>query len=109
AMRDVYEAEGFGTYSDPWFFPTPDEYASALNDAGFSVEYIELIPRPTPLSSGVIEWVRIFADHLISQLATKDVERFLLKVEERAKPWLYSTSQGWVADYVRIRFEARKA
>lgn len=109
AMRDIYESEGFGKYSDPWFFPTPDDYAVALNGAGFSVQYIELIPRPTPLSTGVMEWLRIFADHLIGNLSTEQTEIFLNKVEEKVKPYLYSTSEGWTADYVRLRFEAKKA
>lgn len=108
AMSYVYEAEGFGEYSDPWFFPTVDEYKAALQIAGFSVSYIDLIPRPTPLSTGVVEWLRIFANHLISGLPHDEAERFLIMVEERVKPRLYSSSQGWVADYVRIRFEAIK-
>lgn len=108
AMSEVYEAEGFGVYSDPWFFPTADEYEAALRTAGFSVNYVGLIPRPTPLSTGVVEWLRIFADHLIGGLPQKEAEHFLLKVEERVKPRLYSSSQGWIADYVRIRFEATK-
>ena len=109
AMRDIYESEGFGKYSDPWFFPTPDEYAVALNKAGFSVEYVELIPRPTPLLTGVKEWLRIFADHLIGNLSTEQTEIFLNKIEQKVKPYLYSTSEGWMADYVRLRFEAKKA
>lgn len=109
AMREVYETEGFGIYSDPWFFPSPDEYTAALNSAGFSVEYIELIPRPTPLTTGVVEWLKIFADHLVGELSPDEKEHFLVKVEEKVRPQLYSSSQGWVADYVRIRFEAHKA
>jgi len=109
AMRDVYEAEGFGAYSDPWFFPAPETYAAALEAAGFSVEYMELIPRPTPLNSGVVEWLRIFAAHLIDGLPPEHAARFLNKVEEQVKPHLYSERQGWVADYVRLRFDARKA
>lgn len=109
AMREVYQAEGFGTYSDPWFFPSPEQYASALRSAGFSVEYIELIPRPTPLATGVVEWLRIFADHLLGELSPDEAQRFLVKVEEKVRPQLYSSSQGWVADYVRIRFAAHKA
>lgn len=109
AMREVYQAERFGTYSDPWFFPSPEQYASALSSAEFSVEYIELIPRPTPLTTGVVEWLRIFADHLLGELSPDEAQRFLVKVEEKVRPQLYSSSQGWVADYVRIRFAAQKA
>lgn len=109
AMREIYETEGFGVYADPWFFPSPAEYSTALDDAGFSVKYIELIPRPTPLNTGIREWLIIFADHLICQLSEAQSDSFLQKVEQRVRPHLYSSSQGWVADYVRLRFEAIKA
>ena len=37
----------------PWYFPTPHEYRERLQRTGFVVEYIALIPRPTPLPSGM--------------------------------------------------------
>ena len=37
----------------PWYYPTADEYSGRLQKAGFLVNYIELIPRPTPLKSDV--------------------------------------------------------
>jgi SAM-dependent methyltransferase len=34
---------------DPWYFPTVADYQARLEACGFAVEYIALIPRPTPL------------------------------------------------------------
>jgi len=33
----------------PWYYPTPGDYATRLERAGFRVDSIALIPRPTPL------------------------------------------------------------
>src|ERR1043166_4108755 len=41
----------------PWYFPSVDEYRARLERAGFQLEYIELIPRPTPLSTGMRAWL----------------------------------------------------
>lgn len=38
---------------NPWYFPTPDEYKGLLEQANFRVDYLELIPRPTPLPTDI--------------------------------------------------------
>ena len=35
---------------DPWYYPSAEEYSEQLSKAGFIVNYIELIPRPTKLT-----------------------------------------------------------
>lgn len=99
----------FGTFKNPWFFPSEATYADALQRGGLAVEHIAVIPRPTPLNTGVREWLRIFADHVISGLSEQQTERFLKEVEEDVRQYLYTTEGGWVADYVRLRFAAVKA
>jgi 2-isopropylmalate synthase len=79
-----------------------------LERAGFQVETIGLIPRPTPVSSGIGKWLEIFADGMIRHLDTQQQRVFLHKVCERLKPVLYSETDGWVVDYVRLRFRAVK-
>ncbi len=37
----------------PWYFPTVEDYRSRLERQRFQVDYIELIPRPTPLPGDV--------------------------------------------------------
>src|SRR5204863_7843009 len=37
----------------PWFFPTAEEYRRLLTEGGFVVKEIVLVPRPTPLKTGM--------------------------------------------------------
>lgn len=98
-----------GKFNNPWYFPSVEEYTKLLTAEGFTVEYIELIPRPTPLKNGIIEWLKIFANGITSHLNREQQELFLKEAEKRLYPLLYSESQGWVADYVRLRFRAVKS
>lgn len=109
AMQAVFqENNDFGEFRHPWYFPTARDYCLKLEEAGFVVRYIELLPRPTPLTSGVTKWLEIFAAGITCRLIAEQKDRFLLLVKERLIPVLYSEKQGWVADYVRLRFEAIK-
>ena len=45
----------------PWYFATVEDYRSRLLRGGFEVEYIALIPRPTPLPTGMKGWLQVFA------------------------------------------------
>ena len=47
-----------GAATIPWYFPTVDDYRARLERAGFKVDYIELIPRPTPLPTNMAGWLR---------------------------------------------------
>ena len=98
----------FGEFESPWYFPSPGDYSEALTAGGFQVDYIELIPRPTPLKAGIQAWLKIFTDQAIAQLTPVQQQTFLDTVTEKARPNLYSKSEGWVADYVRLRFSAKK-
>ena len=99
----------FGTFKNPWHFPSVEEYTKALTDAGFKVESIALIDRPTPLKTGLREWLKVFANFATTHFTAEQHERFLDQVETIVKPRLYSTDLGWMADYKRLRFSAMKA
>jgi 2-isopropylmalate synthase len=98
----------FGTFKNPWYFPTESDYAAALEAGGFRVDSIETIVRPTPLPTGVREWLKVFANNVLSGLSAEQGERFLEQVEESVRPSLYDHAKGWSADYVRLRFAATK-
>jgi 2-isopropylmalate synthase len=98
----------FGTFTNPWFFPSEDTYVNQLIHGGFRVEHTAIVPRPTPLSTGVREWLKIFADYVISGLTEEQSKRFLDEVEDDVREHLYTAEGGWTADYVRLRFAARK-
>ena len=91
----------------PWYFPSADEYRGRLEQAGFRTEYIELIPRPTPLATGMRAWLETFAIPLIKSVAPEARANFLDEVTERLRPALCDASGKWTADYVRLRFLAR--
>ena len=92
----------------PWYFPTVDDYRARLERAGFRAEYIALIPRPTPLPTGMRGWLETFAIPFTKILPEKEREAFLDDVTERLRPALCDEQGRWTADYVRLRFLARK-
>jgi trans-aconitate methyltransferase len=91
----------------PWYFPSAHEYRGRLERAGFRTEYIELIPRPTPLATGMRAWLETFAIPLIKSVPQEARADFLDEVTERLRPALCDASGKWTADYVRLRFLAR--
>lgn len=110
AMKSVVNQNPkMGSFKNPWFFPRTEEYKKHLEKSGFVVDYIELINRPTSLKTGVKEWLKIFANHIISGIPPELEEEFITQIEVMLKPYLFSKEKGWVADYVRLRFHAIKA
>jgi len=51
----------------PWFFPTPVEYGRLLEQGGFTVREVTLVPRPTPLKTGMEGWLRTFGRSFFDQ------------------------------------------
>src|SRR5436305_8807813 len=93
----------------PWFFPTADEYRERLERASFRVEYVSLIPRPTPLPTGMRGWLETFAMPFTKSVPENKCAAFLDDVTEILRPALCDASGQWTADYVRLRFLARLA
>ena len=92
----------------PWYFPTDKEYRSLLETQGFRVDYIALIPRPTPLPGDVSAWLETFAESFTNRLPESDRPAFLEEVRESLRPKLCDADGLWTADYVRLRFAAVK-
>ncbi len=103
-LRGVAEPEQYL----PWFYPTVEEYRGILERAGFEVESLESIPRPTPLPTGMHGWLETFAKPCLAALAAGDREGYLSEVVELLRPVLCDREGNWTADYVRLRFEARR-
>ena len=109
ALMDELELRGIDALmASPWYFPTTGEYHDKLTAAGFGVPYIELIPRPTPLPKGMPGFLETFADCFASLIAADQRGEFLAAVCDRLEP-LLRRSNEWIADYVRLRFEAYKS
>jgi len=97
-----------GAALDPWYFPDVGSYGRRLEAAGFSVRWIALIPRPTPLPGDVTGWLETFAEAFTSALPARERPEFLAEVREALRPELCDASGAWTADYVRLRFAAMK-
>jgi trans-aconitate methyltransferase len=87
------------------FYPTPGEYRSLLETAGFSVSRIELSPRPTPLPRGVENWLLTFRGPFFDQFGSRRAE-VIAYVVELLRPSLCDAAGQWTADYMRLRVSA---
>jgi trans-aconitate methyltransferase len=93
----------------PWYFPTPADYATRLERAGFRVDTMALIPRPTPLPGDVVDWLETFAHSFLQALpGAEQRTEYLHEVRAALEPQLRDHSGTWIADYVRLRFSATK-
>ncbi|MGI9505636.1 MAG: class I SAM-dependent methyltransferase [Geminicoccaceae bacterium] len=98
-----------GTSIIPWYFPTVEAYQTRLEAQGFDVVSIELIPRPTPLPTDMEGWLQTMAGPCFATLDADDRSAALTDVIDLLKPCLRDEHGNWTADYVRLRFDARRA
>ncbi len=110
AILAVLKARGIdGASTIPWYFPTVDAYRTRLEAQGFDVVSIELIPRPTPLPTDMEGWLQTMAGPCFAVLDADDRSAALADVIDLLKPCLWDECHNWTADYVRLRFDARRA
>jgi trans-aconitate methyltransferase len=109
ALVEALDRRGIdGEARVPWYFPTPGDYATRLERAGFRVDSIALIPRPTPLPGDVIGWFETFAHSFLDGLSGASRAEYLQDVRAALEPQLRDGDGTWIADYVRLRFAATK-
>jgi SAM-dependent methyltransferase len=101
-----YEVPG----EDPQWYPSVEEFVRLYACAGFTGIQAQLIPRPTPLATGVAAWVKTFRAGWLEVAGVPHAERdeVAAGVEARLQPRLQQPDGSWVADYVRLRFTMRK-
>jgi trans-aconitate methyltransferase len=90
------------------FFPSPTLYRRLLEEAGFTVQSISLIPRPTPLPNGMHSWLNTFRNGVLDHLTPTDRVTALENTIALLEPILRDADGNWTADYVRLRFHATK-
>jgi trans-aconitate methyltransferase len=90
----------------PWYFPTVDDYRSRLKRGGFNVDYIELIPRPTPLPTDMAGFLETFAGSFLGRLADNKRTAVRDEIVELLRPVLCDEQGRWTGDYIRLRFAA---
>jgi SAM-dependent methyltransferase len=109
ALVDALKRRGIdGEAAVPWYFPTVEEYSTRLKKAGFSIGYIALIPRPTPLPGDVTGWLETFAESFTACLPPPERPGYIAEVREALRAELCDAGGKWTADYVRLRFAATK-
>jgi SAM-dependent methyltransferase len=110
ALIAVLERRGVdGRAAIPWYFPTVADYRSRLERGGFIVDYIALIPRPTPLPTAMAGWLETFGATFFSRLPASERIAARDEVVALLKPVLCDGDGHWTGDYVRLRFAAHRA
>ncbi len=110
ALAAVLVDHGYDAIRSDQFYPRPEQYTEVLTNAGFVDINAELIARPTPLSDGIVAWLRTFRSGLLDTLNVPQKQRdeIFAETAELLAPALLDSSGGWWADYVRIRVNARR-
>ncbi len=109
ALVDALDRRGIsGGAKVPWYFPTPEDYGRRLERAGFRVDSIALIQRPTPLPGDITGWLETFGESFTHALPEGERAGYLEDVRSTLEPQLRDESGTWVADYVRLRFSSTK-
>ncbi len=107
ALHAALDKRGIDPWTvDPWYYPSPEEYANLLGRFGFNVNYIELIPRPTTLPADILAWLEIFAQPFFKALVETERGKYIAEVRSALAPILRRPDGAWIADYVRLRFKA---
>jgi trans-aconitate methyltransferase len=109
ALHESMARRGLDVASlDPWFFPTLEQYEELLTRHGFIVDSMELFPRPTLLPGDLAGWLETFAQPFLVAVPADDRRAVVDELRGLLRAQLYDPARGWVADYVRLRFAARK-
>jgi SAM-dependent methyltransferase len=84
--------------------PSAAAYRSKLEEAGFAIKEIRIIPRPTVLPTSIEAWLDTFAGAFFGALPEQDRSSARAEVADLLRPVLVDETATWIADYVRLRF-----
>ena len=108
ALRAVLIGRGLKPPMTPWSFPTANAYERLLTEVGFEVTRTELVPRPTPLPTGMDGWLDTFGAAFLEAAPKSDRTAVRNEAVDLLRPVLSDGDGKWHADYVRLRVEAKK-
>jgi SAM-dependent methyltransferase len=109
ALTAVLARHGLGDHEEGVnYYPTPESYTRRLEEHGFTVQQMVLIPRPTALpESGMSAWLRTFRRGVLEAVPEVLRDKIVEEATALLEPALRDEQGNWVADYVRLRFIAR--
>ena len=107
ALAAVLQARGAAPVQ-AWFYPTPQQWRRRLAAAGLRADKVELLARPTPLPAGMAGWLETFAGRSFAALAPGERQAARDEVLALLAPVLRDGDGLWSADYMRLRFVARR-
>jgi len=109
ALSAVLGRRGLDAHGlSPWYFPSAAALRGKLLAAGFTVEDIRLVPRPTALPTSIEPWLDTFGEAFLDVLSEPDRSSARAEVAELLRPVLVDETGTWIADYVRLRFRATR-
>jgi SAM-dependent methyltransferase len=111
ALREELTEQGYPLPADdPQWYASPGAFASVYADAGFEAIEANLLPRPTPLPTGVTGWIKTFRAGFLelAGVAPEDRDEIAEAVERRVADELRQEDGSFSADYVRLRFKMIK-
>lgn len=85
-----------------------EDYSQHLTSGGFVVNYIVLIPRPTPLPGNATGWLETFAESFPSTLPPAERPIYIAEVREALRQKLCDADGKRTADHTRLQFAAIK-
>lgn len=94
------------TLKSVWYFPSVSEHSAKLERAGMKVDEIKLVPRPTPISTNMQDWLATLAAPALALVPASDRPAATAAIEDLLAPALRDGDGNWTADYIRLRFMA---
>ena len=108
ALMAVLERHGCAGLEDGVnYYPAPGAYTERLESHGFTIEEMQLIPRPTPLPTGMRTWLTTFRSGVLERVPESLRDTIIDETVALLEPALRDERGNWTGDYIRLRFIAR--
>lgn len=111
AIRAVLAAAGHDAEAGTGqVYQSAEAFEARHRAAGFTDIEARIIPRPTPLPTGIRGWLKTFRAGFLDAAGVPEGEREAVveAIEALLAPALRDEAGQWTADYVRLRWRAVK-
>lgn len=111
ALRAVLKAHGYSPESGGGqTYLTAEAFTDIHEAAGFEAVEARIIARPTPLPTGIRGWLKTFRAGFLDEAGVPESARadIVDEIEALLEPVLNDGAGNWKADYVRLRWQAKK-